>query len=265
MNATSLKNAFHKLPPVVYTSTWDLHRKALRNHVRKDNIARFLRWEVIHATMFVGEAPYIELELDDLLADKSLVWGTALHESNVGDPPRLSYCEWTSGNKVVQCYHLQQLAKRIPIEPSAWHMVFEFGGGYGSMCHVIHRLGFKGIYSLADLPEFLLLQEYYLSQLGIDPNIVHTPPHAMAVDLFIALFSFSEVPIELRERYLQNVEAESYLFAYQPQWGEFDNIKWFKSIQDRLPNYYWWDFECQYKNEYRYLIGIKKTKLKEIR
>lgn len=261
MNATELQNAFHKLPPLEVKSKWDEHRLALRNHVKKDNIARFLRWEVIHSTMFVGEAPYIELELDDLLADKTKTWGTALHESNVGDPPRLSYCEWTSGNKVHQCYHLQQLIKHTHINPTELRWVFEFGGGYGAMCHVMHRLGFKGNYALADFPEFLLLQEYYLSQHNIEAEYppVPLPGGPGRVGLFIALFSMSEVPIQVREKTVERVEAESYLFAYHPTWDGVDNIKWFKSVQDRMLDYRWWDFEAKYKPEYRYLVGARSS------
>jgi len=257
VNVTELKNAFYKLPPLEPKSIWDKHRVSLREHVKSNNAQRFLRWSTIVATMFVGEAPYIEFELDALLKDKSVVWGAALHESTVGDPPRLSYCEWTSGNKVHQCYHLQQWANRTKIAPSSLDSVFEFGGGYGAMCHVIHRMGFKGVYSLTDFPEFLLLQEYYLSQHGIEAEYVYGTPQSGNTDLFVALFSFSEAPVEVREAYLSAVEADSYLFAYQPTWDGVDNIKWFKSVQDRLPKYNWWDFQAQYKPEYRYLVGAR--------
>ena len=46
-------------------------------------------------------------------------------------------------------------------------LIFEFGGGYGSMCRLAHNLGFNQAYIIFDLQPFSALQNYYLSSLDL--------------------------------------------------------------------------------------------------
>jgi hypothetical protein len=81
-------------------------------------------------------------------------------------------------------------------------------------------LGFNGIYTIIDFPEFLLLQEYYLSAHNIDTvEYIETGSVDYQLgepDLFIALFSLSETDRNIRHGAIP--PAKSYLFAYQPEW-----------------------------------------------
>ena len=64
-------------------------------------------------------------------------------------------------------------------------VIVEFGGGYGSMCRLLHKLGFSGQYFIYDLPEFVALQRYFLKSIGMpvrdgppdDVTVGHSPFH----------------------------------------------------------------------------------------
>jgi hypothetical protein len=85
MNERQLKELFADLPDLDPETTWDSHRLSLRTHVANHSLSKFLRWSTITATMFVGEAPYIEHELLSLMNDRDY-WESALSESDVGRP-----------------------------------------------------------------------------------------------------------------------------------------------------------------------------------
>lgn len=128
-----------------------------------------------------------------------------------------------TNNLIHQAYHLQQWEQATGQRVENLKTIVEFGGGYGAMCLLCHQLGFSGRYIIYDLPEFSLLQQYYLSQCGIeaDWNPRRKP---RPVDLLIGLYSLSEVPPNERNP----VRANSYLFLYSGQWQDYDNVGWFK-------------------------------------
>ncbi len=256
MNADELKASFANLPLLTPVTPWDKHRASLRKHVSTGPITKFLTWSTITATMFVSEAPYVENELLELMTYRDY-WSPALTESLIGKPPRLSYAPWTSGSAVHQAYHLKQWMDKTHLNVRDANWIVEFGGGYGSMAKIIHHLGFSGIYTLIDFPEFLLLQEYYLSSHGIDAEYV-TPQAASYTsgepDLFIALFSLSET--STGERLTLLPAAKSYLFAYQPQWDDVSNSAWFSVLCKMRQDTHWWDWQAKHLSTYRYLVGV---------
>jgi hypothetical protein len=249
------------LPPITGNTAWDRHRIALRGHFENDNPNRFLRWSTIQATMFVGEAPYIVDEYNELM-DVNLVpylWRAILKEPGIGKPQRLSYAEWTSGNLVHQAYHLKQWLDLSDHNIHDLDCIVEIGGGYGAMALICHRLGFDGTYCIVDLPEFSLLQNYYLDQCGIT-NVVWTSADVadeIEPDLVIALFSVSEMP--LSERKIP--KSDNYLFAYQPHWMGIDNMDYFwhnfaleQSVD--IIKLGWKDYVNPHFGNYRYLVGV---------
>jgi hypothetical protein len=127
-------------------------------------------------------------------------------------------------NLIHQAYHLYQWQQVTGKQIKDLNTIVEFGGGYGAMCLLCHRLGFKGRYVIYDLPEFSLLQEWYLSQhkLSAEWNPKRKPKD---VDLFMALYSLSEVEPGLRDSLL--IRAKSYLYLYSGQWEAWDNVEWF--------------------------------------
>jgi len=59
-------------------------------------------------------------------------------------------------------YHIAQFEDKVGERISNFDFIFKFGGGYGSMCKLLHNPGFKGRYVLYDFPVFSALQEFFL-------------------------------------------------------------------------------------------------------
>ena len=76
--------------------------------------------------------------------------------------------------------------------------------------------------------------------------------------LFIGTWSISEVPIYFRTEIFDSIgDPEYFLLAYQNNFEEVDNVKYFKSFQNEKKNYLWHDFEIEHLPGNRYLIGEK--------
>ena len=249
MGANELRKAFAELPPLGDLATpWDRHRRSLRRHVENDNIDNFLKWSTIVATMFVGEAPYIRSEFDYLMAENG-GWKKAIQESGVGNPSRLSYADWTSGNLVHQAYHLKQWQDHSDLWALELDEVFEIGPGYGAMAVVLRQAGFQGDFGFHDLPEFDLLRRFYLDRVGIE--VTDIASDSDGIRLTIALFSVDEMP--LADRGILKWNADEYLIAYHPDYGGVDNTKFFKEFTELRPDLSWYDYPWY---DYRYLVGV---------
>jgi len=124
-------------------------------------------------------------------------------------------------------------------ERLSWYLVenlgsiYEFGGGYGAMAVVARQAGFGGKYVIHDLPEISLLQLFYLSNVDVEAELVIDLPEQRNFDLFIGCFSISEVDIETREEILWNIDAKTYLIAFQHVWQDVNNTEWFADFVKR--------------------------------
>ena len=168
------------------------------------------------------------------------------------------------------------------IDPKKLDFVFEFGGGYGSMCRLIYNLGFQGKYVLFDLPAFSALQKFFLKSIGITVHsfeIFKSAQHGVHCisdleelkeilsndkennSMFIATWSISETPIELRNPVLSlALSFKAFLIGYQAQFGEVDNIGFFKDWTSAQDNVEWQDWQIEHlPNRNRYLVGKRKT------
>src|SRR5258706_98595 len=67
----------------------------------------------------------------------------ALRESAIGKPVRFLFRGATSGIQIHHTYHLAQFEQETGTRVDQDRLIFEFGGGYGSMCRQAHLLGFK--------------------------------------------------------------------------------------------------------------------------
>jgi len=238
MNEQELKDAFAALPPMGDQPppryTWERHRWEMRRHVQRDDVGCFLGWSTVTATMFAGETPFIRSELEALRAqpDWESRWLPAIQDSGVGQAPRMSSEPSTNANMVHQAFHLMMWNKATLREVRDLETVTEFGGGYGAMCLVASRLGFKGTWRMVDFPEMCLLQSYYLSRhdLGCAVEFLPSEPWVAEdlptpADLYVACYSLSETPLVERAAYLDG-QVGSYLLALQEQWDDVDNLWW---------------------------------------
>lgn len=257
MNVAELRTRFDLIPRSKHLRTpWENTCERLRADIREKDPNTFLTWPTVVATMFAGGS-YIEQELQSMQGDVNWPkWLQAMQAPSFGGRPSDSYSAYqANSNTVHQTFHLYlwELYTRFSIAKLG--RVVEWGGGYGAMAIVLSNLGFSGEYNIVDFPEFLALQEYYLS---------HTHPAIESVnfggvfqepvDLFIANFSLSETPFE--DRLIP--EAASYLISYQAVFDGMDNVAWFDKYQDDHPEVVWYHFDHPYLDTCFYLLGMTK-------
>lgn len=240
-------------------TTWTDYQASLRQHLDRDDISDFLQWSTIQATMFVGNAPYIEYEYDCLLGSKqSRQWVKVIKETWIGNPTPFN--DYTSGNLIHQAYHLKQWLDRTQQRLSQMSSIVEIGAGYGAMALLCYRLGFRGLYAIYDLPELQQIQQFYLAGLGnivwLGQSTLRTAFLERLCDLLIASHSLSEMPIIEREKYLSQVAAKEYLFASSYEYGEVDNQTWFNQMAGVI-NRDWKFYPHKYQENAFYQVGIK--------
>jgi len=247
MDIETLREKIEQLPPLSDSPerfTWEFRRKNLRHRILKHEVEKFLRWPIIKETMFVGNVPYVydkyrELLGQDFAGDLSR-WATAIVEPKFGGAELLpDIIIETSGNLVNQAHHLMTWENTTGERVEDLNFIFEFGGGYGAMALICRRLGFTGKYTILDLPEFSLLQQYYLSNVlpeddklffiddvewvGIQRSLT-----IAKYDLLIANCSLSEVMGEDRDKFISWLWSKGGLITYHPRWDGFDNDTYFK-------------------------------------
>jgi len=262
-----LRDLFNALPSIgnvnEVCSEWQRNRVQLRRLVQSDDPRRFLSWKVIRRTMFVNDTPYLYCELDYLQnkADWDSNWSDLVIEDSVGSPARLSGYPVSSGTNIHHAYHLAKFEEMTQSAIKDKELIVEFGGGYGNMCRAVHRMGFRGQYVIIDLPEFSLLQQYFLESNQIEvyrdksdfnkyrESGVYcvsdleklTAINGIASDsLFIACWSLSETPLSLRTAILQKLNRfRSYLIGYQSAFEGVNNTEYFDSFMRERPNNDW--------------------------
>lgn len=254
MTKEELRQAIQDLPSLPETAprhSWLRHRIDVRKRILRDNPDEFLTWPVIRGTMFVGDADYIKDELKYLLGITDKCVDSIYHCPQFGKNKPEVACT----NLIHQTYHIKQWEDKSGLCIYNQNQIEEFGGGYGAMALICRRLGFDGHYFISDLPEFSLLQEFYLSNVldNYTDNYYFNTSHDGGNDLFMALWSISE--IEPSERHIP--KAKSYLFAYAPTWGDYDNQTYFEGFMAGKPDYGWHNWTIPHLPNFRYLIGVK--------
>jgi hypothetical protein len=224
---------------------WATAMNRLRQLVQRADPRAFLRWDVIIERMAVRHSPITPIELLALqaLPEWESRWRPAIRECEAGRPFRYQHFPESSEPLIQTAYALSQLESLAGRPVAEWDAVVEFGGGFGSLCRLMHQLGFRGRYVIFDLPPFTLLQRYFLRSAGImrdgDEHILLTSDLAVlerqvaalptdAWSMFVACWSLSETPLALRARIRPLVERIGrYAIAYQERYGEVDNVDFF--------------------------------------
>jgi len=258
-----LKSTFDHLPyndlksDSLAEKKWHDFVGELRRLVKDSDPRGFLRWDVIKKTMFIVNAPYVKPELDYLFNCPN--WQSELcdivKESPIGHPVPCYYYPASSENVIHHAYHLVRFQQESNLSLRDAEVIVEFGGGYGNMCRLAHRFGFKGKYIMYDFPEFAAIQTYFLkaqaypvqdpAQLTNAESGITCASDIETLDrlllentsdksrsLFLATWSISETPMDLRQVILEKVnQFQSYLIAYQDSFGEIDNKAFFAQWQ----------------------------------
>lgn len=210
---------------------WEAWRLDLWQRAQTQDPTRFWEWPCVYHTMlqnhWTGVIRYEAEQLRNLRNYEFERFRNTVVIPHFGPPDYFPSTQY-SMNLIHQAYHIYKWETTTGQRINTLDTIVEFGGGYGAMALLCHRLGFEGKYIICDLPEFSLLQEYYLSQFGLLANVEWNPVEKPKdVDLFTALYSLSEVEPEKRMGYLPSV-VNSYLFLYSGQWEAWDNVKWFQ-------------------------------------
>lgn len=255
----------------------------LREMVFTGNPREFLRWDVVLETMFTSNERYILTEFNHLKAkpDWNERWQKAIEEVTAGRPMPYNKYYRSSGNLIHHAYHISQLEEKTDLSADKIDFIFEFGGGYGSMCRLLYNLGFKGKYAIFDLPHFSALQRYFLKTIGItvytfdnfqfpENGVVCTSDiqnlkdillsHCDASNsLFIATWSISETPLNLRNSILPLVSSlDSFLIADQDNFGEINNIRYFEEYKHyHEDNIKWSQWRIKHLPGNTYLVGTR--------
>jgi hypothetical protein len=259
---------------------WLSNINRLREHVLTKDPRDFLLWDVILRTMFVSSDKYIYTELKYLrrCSNWNTRWRKAIIESSIGHPIPYIYYPRSSGNLIHHAYHLAQFEEKTEMQIQNMDYVFEFGGGYGSMCRLFYNLGFRGSYIIYDLPSFSAIQLYYLRNHGLSVKTINEylqlktgivcisdirqlttllndqlkTRHTM----FVATWSLSESPIKVRNKILSLAsDYKSFLIAYQDKFGEVNNIKYFNKWKKTIKNVTWINWQIEHIPRNNYLIG----------
>lgn len=211
---------------------WDYWRWELWHLAQTQDVSNFYEWPCIRHTMLVQHwidaitYEWRELDRKRFSQAEHLRGILSLSETSFRDN---FFKHILSNNQIHQAYHLQQWERATGQRIESLKSIVEFGGGYGAMRLLCHELGFRGKYIIYDLPEFSLLQEYYLSRFKDIETTWNPRRHRTRnVDLFIALYSLSEVEPYLREKYIPM--ANSFLFLYSGKWEKWDNVEWFRKF-----------------------------------
>lgn len=237
---------------------WKKFMLNVKRNILRGDLANFLHWKTIRLSMFVEEGESLQKELDYLRnCSEWTRYKVLLRESIVGNPIAYSQYPISSGNLIHHTYQVAYFEEHTDIKLDEFDVVFEFGGGYGSMARVFQNASFKGKYIVFDTPLFSALQKYYLQcsdykiesvqnfdnvESGIfcisDKNElfeVLAKINPTAKNCFWATWSFSETPISLREEFAPHLAPFNYQFiAYQDKFMEASNKPYFLNYVDKF-------------------------------
>jgi hypothetical protein len=280
-NITRLSAAHPSTGPSA-NEVWDDFSKRLRTLILNEDPRRFLQWKIIKQTMFAsGWYCYSELRYLRSQTEWSSRWKPGLQEGALGQPTPFPFYLQSSSNLIHHAYHIAQFEEKTGVRINNLNFIFEFGGGYGSLCRFIKKLAYGGPYVIYDLPEFSALQEFFLKgsnlPVGCFSEMSNSRDeiflinriqdlrlsliHASTPSLFIATWSISETPLKFREEILDLTRSfDNFLIAYADTFGGVDNVtffkEWSRSFGEEIT---WFDWPIEHLPGNRYLIGMRKT------
>jgi hypothetical protein len=240
MNADQLRQAMAKLPEPVTDKKpphWEFWRRQLWQLAQDDNPINFMGWPCVYHTMLVNHWS-MTAEWDYVVKTDTARWPKVIMP-HTGYPTDYFMGTPYSNNMINQAYHVALWESTTGKRIDQLDTIIEFGGGYGAMALLCWRLGFRGKYIIFDLPEFSLLQQWFLSQEGVENVAWPKKVRATEADLLIALYSLSETPTELRDNFLEKVGAKSYLFLYSPTWEGYNNEAYFNLFARDIDDLKW--------------------------
>ena len=252
------------------TEFWSKKRKELFDQIQNHDPRNFTRWKVMYPMFFEPDP----LELERLRSSPNWKeYEKVLKEDRIGNPTPYKNYPASSGNLIHHLYSLNEFCIKTGKQISDRKVIFEFGGGYGSFCRLCYRMGFKGSYVIFDLPEYSIFQNYFLSSLELPLNVslskvsiadnttslisdINELSKMPSPDLFVALWSLSETPVELRDKVLGLLSGGTdHLIAYQNEFQGIDNGSYFEKFKNSKKDVDWSSYPISHIKGSNYLFG----------
>jgi len=294
--AADLSNRLNELVRMQVTvegsELWRARCQSIAALAATDDPRFFMRWQPIRNTMVHGMGPSTLAEFRNLrrAADWQSVWKPALRHRQHGHPPPFPPMMSANAMAIEHATHLLRFRENLCVQFQDTDCVIEFGGGFGSMCRLVHALGFTGTYIIFDLPYVLALQRYYLglhdieadvdgqrgvrlcSRLGEVRRLLDTlAPRRVSG---MSTWAMSEMPLELRTQIeaIMMSRCDKLLLAWQPAFEGIDNHAWFGQFMERSKDRFAWtqrahriDPEQATATDSRYLFGVRRGGSQTIR
>jgi hypothetical protein len=247
-------NKFYKLnnSSIKKLSTHKIFSKQILELIFKKKLKNFLREGFIQKVFFVHNRFYIIFLLIKVFIYKKK-FKFLLKEDNIGNPVRYFLYPQSSGNRIREVFHLIEFEKFIRISLTQIDEVFEFGGGYGNMARIFKKINNRITYTIFDTKEVNLIQFYYLCMLNYKTNwnvikknqinllnkIEQISIKKFKNKLFIANWSLSETPIDVRNKIIKKIyKFDYFLISFQKYFENIDNYYYFKKLANYLDNHH---------------------------
>jgi hypothetical protein len=264
-------------------SEWMKHAKRVSELIQIDDPRRFLKWNPVKDTMGGSNYFFVTHELKYLKSNLNWRdrWKENLSEDKIGCQSPFFLYPKSSGNLIHHAYILANFENHSNKKIDDMDFVFDFGGGYGSICRLIHRLGFKGKYLVYDIPVFSQLQTFFLKSIGLPvysinefkkiesgiccisnyedleryfTEIKNLKP---SKNLFVATWSISETSIRTRDSIIKFFDLfDTFIIGYQDRFGEVDNRKYFKKLITQINKLTWIEKELKHLPHHNLLLGF---------
>ena len=219
----------------------------------KEGMSKFLTWDFVKTAMF-HEIKKVALGK----LKKSNRWNffkLFTREDKFGSPKN-------NGNLLHHLYSINEFLNFSETNFSKLRVIYEFGGGYGSLCRIIFRLGFQGLYVIRDLPIVCHIQKGYFKGIKLDQEVdeISNPSYHPSCELFIALWSISECPLKIRDEVFLMTNFKKCLIAFQKEFSGINNLKYFRDLIKSKPEYSWKLYEISHLPNNYYLLGALNEK-----
>lgn len=220
-------------------SFWNGRASTLKEHIDNGEIANWRNFETIRDTMY----PTCMLDFQLKTFGKE-------HEKDLSIFKNHCSTQDDFTGLVNQYYNLSIYRNVVGKDPVEFSSIIEFGGGYGALVRVLTLLGYKGKYTIIDLPELVKIQQQYLyTEQKLDLEIEWTDINVSGADLFWATWSLSEVSKDRPS--IEEFDCKSHMIGYCRVWESFDNIKYFSDFVDNNKNKYnFWTQDTYYNSVY---------------
>jgi hypothetical protein len=170
-------------------------------------------------------------------------YSNLLNEDNFGNPFCLREYPRSSPLLVQHIHHLIMIQRAFGKPINDFGCVVEFGGGYGSLARLLDKLEYAGKHLIVDLPFMSELQRFYLANIPrrtlCDREWFNDLPEAKVStadnNLLVATWSFSETPLELRDRVKSELKKFGSIFLlFQRKFSDIDNLDYFSDLAIEL-------------------------------